>query len=177
MMTSVPSAPLPPAGRLRALLRWLGLGLLGAIVLPLAACRSQLIPNTDVEDTRENRDIIQFCERYRKAVEHRDVHQLVELAHENYYEDGGNIDAEDDLDKAGLEGYLRTKFSDAKAIRYEIRYRRIGKGRNDVLFVDYTYSASYQLPTEEGDVWRRTVADNRLELVPRRDGFLILSGM
>lgn len=171
-----------PAGssmseRLGVFVRPMLLGLMGVVLFSMAACRSQLIPNTDVEDTHENRAVIEFCERYRRAVERRDVTQLMKLAHDNYYEDGGNIDSEDDLDKAGLEGYLRGKFSDAKAIRYEIRYRRIGKGRNDVVYVDFTYSASYQLPTDEGDVWRRTVADNRLELVPKADAFQILTGM
>ena len=147
------------------------------LLLALAGCHPQLIPNTDVEDTSDNRTVIDFCEQYRKAVERRDVSRLLELAHDDYYEDGGNIDSEDDLDKTGLEAYLRGKFSDAKAIRYEIRYRRIGKGRKDTVFVDFTYSASYQLPTDEGDVWRRTVADNRLELQPHGDGFLILAGM
>jgi hypothetical protein len=146
--------------------------------LPLGtACHPHLIPNTDVEDTRENRAIIDFCETYRRAVEQRDVHRLLQLASDDYYEDGGNIDSSDDLDKAGLEEYLRGKFSDATAIRYEIRYRRVGKGRKDTMYVDYTYSASYKLPTAEGDVWRRTVADNRLELVPKGDGFQILTGM
>jgi hypothetical protein len=145
---------------------------------PLApACHPRLIPNTDVDDTGENRAIIDFCESYRKAVERRDIHQLLKLAHDDYYEDGGNIDSEDDLDKSGLEDYLRGKFSDATAIRYEIRYRRVGKGRKDTMYVDYTYSASYKLPTEEGDVWRRTVADNRLELVPKGESFQILTGM
>jgi len=161
----------------RTLLQALPVMLALGAVLPATACHPQLIPNTDVEDTSDNRAVIDFCEQYRKAVERRDVHRLLQFAHEDYYEDGGNIDSEDDLDKNGLEEYLRGKFSDAKAIRYEIRYRRIGKGRNDTVLVDFTYSASYQLPTEEGDVWRRTVADNRLELVPKGDGFLILNGM
>lgn len=169
------------SSRFEPVRRWLGASALyGSLfvgVPALAACHPQVIPNTDVEDTRENRAIIDFCEKYRKAVERRDVHQLLNLAHDEYYEDGGNIDSEDDLDKAGLEEYLRGKFSDATAIRYEIRYRRVGKGRNDTMYVDYTYSASYKLPTEEGDTWRRTVADNRLELVPKGDTFQILTGM
>lgn len=152
------------------------LALLG--VTPLASgCHPQLIPNTDVEDTRENRAIIDFCESYRRAVERRDIHLLLKLAHDDYYEDGGNIDSQDDLDKAGLEEYLRGKFSDATAIRYEIRYRRVGKGRKETMYVDYTYSASYKVPNEGEDVWRRTVADNRLELVPKGESFLILTGM
>src|SRR5690606_31014332 len=139
--------------------------------------RTQLIPNTDVEDTEQNRTLIDFCERYRKAVEHRNIGYLLEIAHPDYYEDGGNADSSDDLDRAGLEAFLRERFSEAKSIRYEIRYRRVTKGRNDKLLVDYTYSASYQVPTEAGDQWRRVVDDNRLELIPHKDSFLVLSGM
>jgi len=45
--------------------------------------------------------------------------------------------------------------------------------------VDYTYSASYKVPTHVAgeEVWRRRVADNRLELVRDGNKFRILSGM
>jgi hypothetical protein len=137
-----------------------------------------LIPNTDVEDTAENRKIVQFCEEYRRAVENREVGVLFNLAHPKYYEDGGNIDASDDIDHAGLKEFLRDRFSGTQAIRYEIRYRRVKLGPKDTVLVDYTYSASYKIPTaDDGDGWHRQVADNRLELIPHQDSFLILSGM
>lgn len=141
------------------------------------SCASQMIPNTDVEDNSYNRNVIQFCEQYRHAVEDRNVALLLKIAAPSYYEDGGNVDPTDDLDYAGLKTYLEDKFYKTKAIRYEIRYRRVGKGRRDIVFVDYTYSASYKLATDEGDVWRRTVADNRLELVPDGEKFKIVAGM
>jgi hypothetical protein len=102
---------------------------------------------------------------------------LMKLAHPRYYEDGGNIDSSDDLDHAGLKDYLTGNFRNTKAIRYEIRYRRVGRGRNNEIYVDYTYSASYKLVTEDGDIWRRRVADNRLELVPEGESFRIVAGM
>jgi len=150
-----------------------------AVILTLASvgCASQMIPNTDVEDTSYNRGVIQFCEEYRHAVEERNVALLLKVAAASYYEDGGNVDPTDDLDYAGLKTYLENKFYTTKAIRYEIRYRRVGHGRRDVVYVDYTYSASYKLSTDEGDVWRRTVADNRLELIPDGEKFKIVSGM
>lgn len=148
-----------------------------ALALLLSGCGAHLIPNTDVEDTDYNRGVIQFCEEYRKAVEQRNTARLLQMAHENYYEDGGNIDATDDLDYADLKKYLEDKFRDTKAIRYEIRYRRVGQGRKDVIYVDYTYSASYKLHTEMGDVWKRSVADNRLEMIPDGDKYKILAGM
>lgn len=143
----------------------------------LSGCHTQLIPNTDVEDTEQNRKVIDFCERYRKAVERRNVSYLLEIAHPDYYEDGGNVDSADDLDRAGLGNFLKERFAEATSIRYEIRYRRVGKGRNERFLVDYTYSASYQVPSESGDQWRRVVDDNRLELVPHKESFLVLSGM
>lgn len=146
-------------------------------VVGLSGCAQQLIPNTDVEDNDFNRRVVAFCEEYRKALERRNTALLLKLADRRYYEDGGNIDATDDLDYAGLKAYLEGKFRDTRAIRYEIRYRRVGKGRENIIYVDYTYSASYKIPTAAGDVWRRRVADNRLELVPSGSSFKILSGM
>jgi hypothetical protein len=155
--------------RSAALVVGLALGSLG--------CSKQYIPNTDVEDSEFNRNVVQFCEEYRRAVERRNIALLLKMADPKYYEDGANIDASDDLDYAGLRDYFEQKFRYTKAIRYEVRYRAVGKGRNDVINVDFTYSASYKIPTEHGDIWRRRVADNRIELAAYRDGFRILSGM
>ncbi|HEX9619608.1 MAG TPA: hypothetical protein VF989_05715 [Polyangiaceae bacterium] len=159
------------------LIRSAAFAALFVVVVGLTGCAQQLIPNTDVEDNDFNRRVVAFCEEYRKALERRNTALLLQLADSRYYEDGGNIDATDDLDYAGLKAYLDGKFRETRAIRYEIRYRRVGQGRDDVVYVDYTYSASYKIPTEAGDVWRRRVADNRLELLPNGDSFKILSGM
>ena len=143
----------------------------------LLGCKHEYIPNTDVDDTEDNRKIVEFCEKYRRALETKDIARLLTLAHPEYYEDGGNIDASDDIDLAGLKDYLTTKFDDAESIRYEIRYRRVTVEEERV-YVDYTFSASYRIPTESGnDVWQRKVSDNRLELIPHEDAFLIIAGM
>jgi hypothetical protein len=141
------------------------------------ACSPALIPNTDVVDTPENRDVITFCERYRRAVELKNVGMLLEMAAPNYYEDGGTLDPTDDLDQAGLSEYLRHKYVEADSVRYEIRYRRVSRGRQDRLLVDYTYSASFRVPTAEGSEWRRKVSENRLEIMPSGEKYLIVSGM
>jgi hypothetical protein len=149
---------------------------LAALSAPLAGCTSHYIPNTDVEDSAENRKLITFCEKYRHAVEHKDTSVLLKLAAPTYYEDGGNVDAADDLDYAGLRAYLDSKFQDAEAIRYEIRYRRVVKD-NDVFYVDYTYTASYRIPGSKTEEWRHRVEDNRLEIVPFQDDYRIIAGM
>jgi hypothetical protein len=136
-----------------------------------------VIPNTDVVDTPENREIITFCELYRRAVELKNVGQLLEMAAPAYYEDGGTLDPTDDLDRAGLADYLRGKYVETDSVRYEIRYRRVSPGRQDRLLVDYTYSASFRVPTTNGPEWRRKVSENRLEIVPNGEKFLIVAGM
>lgn len=147
-----------------------------ALATPLAGCATHYIPNTDVEDNDENRKLIAFCEKYRHAVENKDIAALMKMAAPSYYEDGGNVDPTDDLDYAGLKAYLQGKFQDASAIRYEIRYRKVHKEKN-LIFIDYTFSASYRIPGAKNDEWRHRVDDNRLELVPYQDDYRIVAGM
>jgi hypothetical protein len=148
-----------------------------ALAVPLGACTTHYIPNTDVEDTEDNRHIIDFCEQYRHAVEGRNIPMLLKLADPRYYEDGGNADSSDDMDYDGLREYLEGQFKQTRAIRYEMHYRRVLPGKKKSLFVDYTYTASYKIPSPSGDLWRRRVADNRLELVPSGETFKIVAGM
>jgi len=144
----------------------------------VVGCSTTFIPNTDVEDTSDNRKVINFCEKYRRAVEERDVEGLVSMASTRYFETGGNAKPTDDIDYNGLRKYLTTKFKETKAIRYEIRYHRITeKEDSHVLYVDFTYTASFQIPTSQGDVWHRAVRDDRLQLIRDGDSFKILAGM
>lgn len=151
-------------------------GLVLAASSALFACTTKYIPNTDVADTEENRELIAFCEEYRRAVERKNIGALLKLASERYYEDGGNVDASDDIDLAGLEEYLSDRFQDASAIRYEIRYRDVSR-EDDRIFVDYTYSASFRIPGVNGEEWKRRVEDNRLELVEEDGKLRIIAGM
>src|SRR4051812_11611217 len=140
----------------------------------LAGCATHYIPNTDVEDNDDNRKIVSFCERYRHAVEERNVPQLLQMASPAYFEDGGNVDSADDLDFDGLKEYLEGRFKDTRAIRHEMRYRRVSQNSSAHIFVEYTYTASYKIPGLKGDEWRHTVADNRLELVQDQSAYKIL---
>ena len=150
-----------------------------AFTLFAAGCAKQYLPNTDVEDTDDNRRAVMFCEKYRKAVERRDAAGILAMVSPKYYEDGGNVDASDDLDFDGLKEYLSQQFADSKAIRYEIRYRRIiWKPEVRQAFVDYTYSASFKIPGPEGkDEWRRLISENRLVLSVEGEDFKILAGL
>jgi hypothetical protein len=148
-----------------------------AALFALGGCSKAYIPNTEVEDTSDNRKVILFCEEYRHAVEDKNVGKLLALASSRYHEDGGNTRGEDDLDYDGLKQYLAGVFMKTSSIRYEIKYRRVAFGENKHVLVDYTYAASYRIPGTKGEEWRHTVADNQLELVPDGETYKILDGM
>jgi hypothetical protein len=162
---------------IRAALRTAAFATVALSALTLTACSKTYIPNTEVEDTGDNRKVIVFCEEYRHAVEDKNIGKLLALASARYHEDGGNTRGEDDMDYDGLKQYLAGMFMKTTGIRYEIKYRRVTFQENKRVFVDYTYAASYRIPGSKGEEWRHTVADNRLELVPDGETYKILQGM
>jgi len=143
----------------------------------MVGCSRSYIPNTDVEDTSDNRKIIEFCEDYRHAVEDKNIGRLLKMASPRYHEDGGNTNGEDDIDFDGLKDYLTSTFTQTSQIRYEIRYRRVTLTETNKVFVDYTYAASFRVPGVTNTEWKHTVADNRLELVADGEGYKITAGM
>jgi hypothetical protein len=157
----------------RHLLRFLAV----ALAFASFACSKTYIPNTDVEDNAQNRDIVLFCEQYRHALEEKNVSQLLKLMSPGYFEDGGNTKNEDDADFDKVREFLTADFLKTNGIRYEIRYRRITVTETNHIYVDYTYAAAWKLPGVKQDEWHHKVADNRLDLVRDGESFKIVAGM
>ena len=145
--------------------------------LAFGACATaRTIPGTMVIDTKENREILDLCERYRHALEDRDGGQLLALAHPQYYEDSGTPKADDDYGYDGLREVLAKRLASVRAIRYNIEYRKIDVAGKHAK-VDIRYDASFQLATEMGDRWERKQNDKRIELENDGRRWLIISGM
>ena len=151
-------------------------GLLVLVVLVTAGCQKQYIANTEILDTDFNRDVLNFCERYRHSIEDMNIGLLLKLASPRYFDNSGTPTGDDDIDKAGLEGVLHERFSPIESIRFEIVYRGIFE-ENSVVYVEYTYTMSFQYTIDGETKWNNHTGDNRLELERSEDGFLILSGM
>jgi hypothetical protein len=140
------------------------------------ACHDKVIPNTEIPDNDDNRAIIAFCERYRHAVEDRNVGLILSLASQRYFDNSGTPTGDDDVDRAGLERVLAERFKDVQTMRYEIRYRDVFETLG-VVYIEYTYNMAFQYKVGEKTKWANRTADNRLELERVGDGFLILTGM
>lgn len=149
------------------------------LLLCLAAlgCETKLIPNTRVEDTPENREIVDFVEKYRHAVEDRDSVGLLQMASRDYYDDMGTPAGEDDVDYDTLKAGLDRLRNDVIAARYQISYRGLNYASQDRVLVDLLYTGWFKVTTPDGPQWRRRLEPHRI-VVAREDGHLrILSGM
>lgn len=135
-----------------------------------------VIPGTKVPDTKANRELLEVCERYRHAMEDRDVATLLALAHPNYYEDSGTPSGNDDYGYDGLKDVLQKRLAAVKTLRYNIEYRRVQIEGHHAQ-VDIRYDASFQLATEMGDRWERKQNDKRIELENDGKRWLIIAGM
>lgn len=151
---------------------YLALALCSSAPLLTSGCATTTIPNTSVDDTPENRDILGFMEEYRHAVEARDVGKILSLASPRYLDDNGTPTGGDDIDFDRLREKLQRWAGGVPDVRYEIRYRRVTQ-RGGRILVDYRYTASYRLANAEGeDRWSRRLSDNRIVLVPADEGTL-----
>lgn len=149
-----------------------------ALLLAAAAgCSHQNIPNTRVEDTSENREIIDFVEKYRKAVEDRDVAVLLGMTSPFYFDDMGTPTGSDDVDYETLKVGLARMRQEVLGARYQISYRGVTYAPHDRVLVDLLYTGWFKLDTPDGPQWRRRLEPHRIVLA-REDGKLrIVSGM
>ncbi len=172
-----PRASLPVSARVARVVRAGLVALALASLSSLAGCSKVYIPNTDVEDNSENRGVIEFCEKYRHAIEDKNVGQLLKMMSPAYFEDGGNTKNTDDADYDKIREFLTSDFLHTSGVRYEIRYRKVKFSEREHIFVDYTYLGAWKVPGTKQDEWHHTTADNELDLVRDGDSFKIVKGM
>jgi hypothetical protein len=153
---------------------WLCLALVSACGV---ACTNKNIPNTRVPDTQENREVLDFVEKYRKAIEARDVASLLGMASVNYFDDMGTAAGEDDIDYDGLREGLKRLRSDVLAARYQISYRGLSQASDERVWVDLLYTGWFKITTQDGPQWRRRLEPHRIVLTREDNRLKIISGM
>jgi hypothetical protein len=145
--------------------------------LGLSACGTKNIPNTYVEDTDDNQEVVQFVERYRKAVETRDVTTLRSMASERYFDDMGTPNGDDDVDYDALMVGLSRIAREIRDARYQISYRGVTYTARERVLVDLLYTGWFKVETPEGPQWRRRLEPHRIVLAREDGAYRIISGM
>ncbi len=151
------------------------------VALLSAACAPALIPGTSVEDSEENRHVLEFLNKYRKAVIEKNVDGVVGLCAQDYFEDNGTAEQTDDYGLSQLKDKLARALGQTKEIQLEIIVQAIERDKaaeHGPVRVVYRYNQRALVSFPAGEKWI-TVSDvNRLVL--RDDaagGFLITSGL
>jgi hypothetical protein len=142
-----------------------------------AGCARDKIPNTEVDATSENEEIVAFMEDYRKAVEARDTSKLIAMASRDYFDDMGTPAGDDDVDYDRLVVGLKRLRAEVRDARYQIRYRSMTYARDDRVLVDMLYTGWFKVETPDGPQWRRRLEPHRVVVARETGGFRIVSGM
>jgi hypothetical protein len=141
-----------------------------------AGCGPTYLPNTEIEDTEQNREIVSFCERYRHAVEDLNVGLILSLTSPRYFDNSGTPTGDDDFDRRGLEELIKARFQAVRSMRYEIKYRNLYE-RDGLFMIDYTYTMSFEYEVGSKTKWANKTAENRLEIEKVEGGYLIVAGL
>lgn len=147
-----------------------------AIAALASACAHSTIPGTEIEDTEENREIIQLVEEYKNAVERLDTDAILALVSPSFFENNGNIDEADDYDKAGLGDNLRANFERTKRIQLILRIDdvQVEEGK---AFAELYYQIRAHNEYPAGTKWETGSDRTRLEFERVDDKWLIVSGL
>lgn len=143
----------------------------------LGCAHGNKIPGTTVDDSQDNRAIIETIEEYRARLVERNVEGLLVLASERYFEDSGTPRADDDYGYDGLRRVLSSRLSRLRSLRYEIQYRKIKWAKAHVE-VEVYLNGAFELASDLGDRYRRVTDVHRfvLERTPKNK-WKFLSGM
>lgn len=133
------------------------------------ACAPKLIPNTQIVDNRDNRDILQLVQKYREAYAARDAEGITALVSDDY------LDKRAGISKRVLEEQLAEDFSRVRELQLELTVRRI-EVKDDQAQVDYFYSTSYLLDVPDAK-WETRTDDKRMHLTRTSEGWRVISGL
>lgn len=102
-------------------------------------------PGTEIPENPDTRAIKDVMEKYRTAVEARDVGAIIALCSEQYRDDAGTIQTEDDLDYPTLREILPKRLSKVQNANLYMELKRIDIER-DTAIATYSYVWRYRLP-------------------------------
>ncbi len=149
---------------------FLGVALLFSLATGASGCaRKQNLPGTTVQDTPENRAVLDTIEKYRERLMARNIEGLLVLASKDYFEDSGTPRADDDYGYEGLKVVLAGRLARLKNLRYQIRYYTVRMMTTKKVEVDVYIDGSFEIGSSEvGERYRR-VNDNHRFIMAREN--------
>ena len=116
------------------------------LALVLVGCAPKRIPGTAIDDTDETRAILGVMEKYRSAIESKDVNGVMTLLDPSFKDDAGTSGPEDDLNYEALKQKLPDQFAQTEELKLDVTVKKITVNKNDTADVVYSYNTAYKLP-------------------------------
>jgi hypothetical protein len=124
------------------------------LFLALGACSTKIIPNTMVKDTKENRQVVEFMIRYKKAIESRSIEAVLDLVDDEYFEDMSTVTLDDDYGKQDLPAKLEKSFASIDELKLDLHIQHIEQRENSPLIrVIYRYLQRAHVELPAGNKW------------------------
>ncbi len=147
-----------------------------AAAFALAACAPKLIPNTQVEDTRDNRAVYEVLRAYVVGLQTKDASAVLALVSPDYFDNAGTPLPTDDMDRAAVERSLATDLAKVDSLRLEMGVKRIDV-KGDTASAELFYDGYYRVVTKEGPVPKRESDLHQMKLRRHGQTWLITSGL
>lgn len=149
------------------------------VALTLAACSPKYLPNTQVPDTDENRVIVELVQRYRQAIEDRDVRALREMVSRHYFSNAATTsDPEDDYGYDQIEQSILPMLNqNVKKVQYSVFVKRVRFESPSRAVAEFEHSFRYLYVVDGRDTWQAKVDLNRLEFALEDGVWRIVGGL
>jgi ketosteroid isomerase-like protein len=147
-----------------------------ALIGVMFSCAHQKIQDTQIDDTPENREILDLIRSYHRAIESRDADAVLAMVSHRYYEDNGNTDQSDDYNFAQLSDTLKQDFERTKAMQLELRVDDIVIEEDTAeAFIFYTVRGHAEFPA--GTKWKTNTDRARITFTREDGAWKIISGL
>ncbi len=147
--------------------------------LALAACSPKYLPNTLVPDTDANRAIVGLVERYRQAIEERDVGALREMVSRNYFSNAGTTaDSDDDYGYDQIEQRILPMLKqNIKKVQYSVFVKQVRFESPTRAVAEFEHSFRYLYVIDGKDQWQASVDFARLQFALEDGVWRIVGGL
>ncbi|MBU1219584.1 hypothetical protein KKF34_17700 [Myxococcota bacterium] len=145
-------------------------------VLAVSCSDPKFIRGTKIPDNKQNRELIEVVEKYRKTLMKMDASGLIAMAHPDYYQPA--VTTEDiPYDYKGLKEALPKRFKLTRNIRFEMQYRKINWKDTETASVEIFIDASYLIKVGTEEQWKKKSDYWKIDLKKHEGVWKIIAGM
>ena len=126
------------------------------VLAAMLGCASHKIPGTDIDETADADAIIEVLGKYNAAINAQDAAGILALVDPSFYDDGGTLTPEDDLDYNALKSKLPAMLQKLQDVRVQITVKTLNIAGDKASLV-YNYVVTFRIGqkvTTDSDIKR-----------------------